>query len=238
MKKQVIFLISMFLFSIVLVQSNAQNSSPEFKGDQNVTAIRSADNSDLVNNYLLEHLVCPKQAAECCKEGTEIVQFTITPPGNITDFKVINSVCPELDKEVIRVLKTTYGMWEPGVKNGNPAAMTTEVAFMFGDQDKSDIVNYFVQAASRHYKNGSKNLIIKNKPGKALYHFNQGINYMPNDKAMLALRGLCHYELGDETSAIKDWERIIDLGGVAHGTILNELASLKGYEEMTKMLVH
>ena len=59
---------------------------------------------------------------------------------------------------------------------------------------------------------------------------------MPNDKAMLLMRGLCHYKLGDEESARKDWERVIELGGIAQGANLESLTDLKGYEEMTKIL--
>jgi len=237
MKKQVIFLISMVLFSIVFVQSNAQNSSPEFKGDDKVNTIRNADNASLVNNYLLQHVTCPELAVLCQKEGTEVIQFTVSETGNLSDFKVINSVCPELDKEVIRVLKSTSGKWTPGInKKGQPVAKTKEVAFMFGDHDRSTIVNYFVAAASRHYKNGSKCLVEKNNPKKALRHLNMGINYMPNDKAMLALRGLCQYELGETASAERDWNRIVALGGVAHGVDFDELAEMKGHKEMTRML--
>ena len=114
--------------------------------------------------------------------------------------------------------------------------MTKEVAFMFGDHDQSTIVNYFVAAASRHYKKGSKCLVEKKNPKKALQHFNMGINYMPNDKALMALRGLCHYELGETSNAIKDWERIMHLGGVAQGVRFDDLAELKGHEEMTRIL--
>lgn len=241
MKKIVILSLGLILSFVLIIQSTAQNPSaknnevaPQFKGDKNTSAILNADNSILVDNYLVENLVCPKQAAECCKEGTEIVQFTVTESGDVKDFKVINSVCSELDDEVIRVLKTTNGMWSPGLKGDKPVAMTKEVAFMFGDQNRDAIVNYFVTAASRNYKNGSKQLLVKNNPKKAMWYFDKGINYMPNDKALLALRGLCHYELGEIASAEKDWNRILTLGGVPQSMKFEHLVELKGHKAMSR----
>jgi hypothetical protein len=243
MKKYVIIALSVILSFFVFAQSNAQNRSglnkmvsPLFKGDQNISAIRSADNATLMNNYLLKHVSCPESAAKCCKEGTEIVQFTVTASGDLKDFKVINSVCSELDNEIIRVLKTTNGNWTPGLEDGKPVPMTKEVAFMFGDHISSTIAEYFVKTGTVCYNKGSKNLLVKNKPKKALPYLNAGINYMPNDKAMLSLRGLCHFALGDEESARKDWERVTELGGIIHGVNLESLTELKGYEEMTKIL--
>ncbi|MBT3383764.1 MAG: hypothetical protein HN778_19680 [Prolixibacteraceae bacterium] len=245
MKKYVIFLFCLILSSIVFVQSNAQNLmdkndviSPKFKGDERVSAILTADNSILVNNYLLENVVCPKSAAECQKEGTEIVQFTVTKSGNLTDFKVINSVCTELDKEVIRVLKTTNGMWNPALKDGEPVAIKKEVAFMFGAHERNTILNYFTKAATRCHKKGSKHLFVNNNPKNALRHYNIGINYMPNDKALLMLRGICHFELGNKERASLDWNRIEFLGGIEPAKIDNSLISMKGYSEMIEILAN
>ncbi len=233
----------MIFFLILFAQSNAQNLkdtneviSPKFKGDKNVSAILEADNFVLISNYLCENVICPKLASECQKEGTEMVQFTVSRSGNLKDFKIINSVCPELDKEVIRILKTTNGMWNPALKDGEPVAMVKEVELLFGIHDKSTIQNYFSKVATRCHKKGSKQLFVNNNLKNALRHYNIGINYMPNDKALLMLRGICHFELGDKKLASRDWQRIEFLGGINSTKIDNSLISMKGYSEMINIL--
>ena len=42
----------------------------------------------------------------------------------------MNSLSPQIDAEMIRVLKTSNGMWKPGQNNGEPMTMETEVALV------------------------------------------------------------------------------------------------------------
>lgn len=242
MRKYVIFLISLFLTVIVFGQSQStvevekDLTSPKFIGTENVVFSLDDDNSVLISKYLKENICCPERVAECLVEGTEIVQFTVNQCGGVSDFKVINSVCPELDKEVIRVLQTTNGLWDPGRKYGEPVTTDVEVAFMFGIYpDRNSMVKRFCKNAASCYISGGKNLFLKNNPKKALKCYNNGINYMPNDKALLLMRGFCLYELGDKESALRDWNRIVALGGIAPEQIDDRIINLKGYDELTRL---
>jgi hypothetical protein len=42
----------------------------------------------------------------------------------------------------------------------------------------------------------------------ALKYYNQAIRYLPVDNCLLATRGMCRYEPGDNTGACQDWNRI------------------------------
>jgi tetratricopeptide (TPR) repeat protein len=212
-----------------------EKTTPQFVGN-------NSEDSPQINNYLLENIVCPRETAECRKEGTEIVRFTVTPSGELTNFTVVNSVCPKMDDEFIRVLKTTNGMWKPVYNNGVPTEMQHEVAVMVGDYNENIIVSHFFINAKKYFEIGSINLLEKQKPAKALKFFNKSGLYLPNDKSLLTLRGLCHYELGDKENAEKDWNRIKTLGGeVPVGlapalTIENDISEMKGYSEMISLL--
>ena len=61
---------------------------------------------------------------------------------------------------------------------------------------------------------------------------------MPNDKALLMLRGICHFELGNKERASLDWNRIEFLGGIEPAKIDNSLISMKGYSEMIEILAN
>lgn len=226
------------MFSIITFAQNSSNKGttpPKFKAIKNAIP-ENTDNALLVNNYLKENLVCPKGVAECGMEGTEIVQFTVTESGNVQDFKVINSICPEIDREVIRVLKTTSGMWSPGIENGKPVATTNEATFMLGNYNESTISEHFTRVAARYFKGGNKNFFEKNNPEKAIRYYNRALNYLPNDEVLLSTRGLCHYQLGNIESAKEDWKRVVTLGGTYSLEINYDVAGLEGYSEMKEIM--
>ena len=239
MKNSLIFIICLMLSVAVIGQTKTkspaqegQATSPIFTGTAPAVANLNTDNSQYLNNYIFENLICPKRAEECCIEGTEIVQFTVTPEGKVNNFNIVNSICPEIDKEVIRVLKTTNGKWLPAQEDGEYIAMKKEVTVLFGNCTASNFEKHFVQNATNYFEKGSKNLLVKNNPEKALKSFNEAIKYLPNDNCLLLLRGLCFYELGDKESARKDFNRIKDLGGIAPDELTSNLTGLKGYTEM------
>jgi len=247
MKASVIFLICLISSIVVFGQNETkqinvnveevQVTPPKFTGVLNSDELFDTGKSLAINNYLTKNFVCPTEASICRKEGTEIIQFTVTPSGRLINFKVINSVCREVDKEMIRVLRTTNGMWMPGNNNGKPTAMEREVSMMFGDYSQDKIVNHFVSQAEKYFTWGSTTLLTEHKPKKALRYYNKGIQYLPNDKGLLLLRGMCNYELGKIENAKRDWNRIVSLGGIVNSTDFKELADMKGYSEMTTILV-
>ena len=245
MKKLVIFLLSLFLTLVVSgqdpttnVKGNKDTNSPVFIGSENVvSSLLENNNSNLLDNYIKENFVCPEMAHKCFMEGTEVVHFMVNEHGNVSNFKIINSVCPELDRELIRVLKTTDGQWIPSQINGEAVAMDVEVEFKFGIYNsRGDLVKDFNKKATNCYISGSKQLFVKNNPEKALKCYNNGIKYLPNNKALLMMRGFCHYELGDTESAHRDWNRILALGGIVPVEIDYRVIDLNGYEELVSCL--
>ena len=182
-----------------------------------------------LNDYLSDRIAHPSQFSKRKKtEGTEVIQFDVTPEGELSQFRVINSVSPEIDEHVISVLKTTSGFWTPGEINGEPATMTREISVVFKH------VNYegpfqkdFSRQGKLHFEKGAKHLLIGRNPKKALKHFNKGINYQPYEKPLLFMRGLCLKELGDEEGARRDWERLktLELRGSNLTTIVYDAGS-------------
>ena len=67
--------------------------------------------------YVKENITYPADALNGGVEGCVIVQFTVNPDGSTSDFKIIRSVFPSLDKEAIRVL-SEMGKWKPGWQRG------------------------------------------------------------------------------------------------------------------------
>jgi len=248
MKKYVVFIFCLILSLLVF----GQNTNKSMEGDKNViqpefngiseALFKGKSNSYGITDYLNSKIVYPKEAVKCCVEGTEIVQFVVTSEGNVTDINCVNSVCGEIDNEVIRILKNTNGMWKPGTENGYPVAMKQEIAFAFCVQRAGieSMLEYFTTAATDYFNKGNKKLFEAQNPKRALEYYDLAMRYLPNDKAILYVRGLAKYESGDKEGARQDWERIKKLA--ENGRIENNVEltaanykNLKGYGELASM---
>jgi TonB family protein len=198
----------------------------------------SQDN--FLGKYLSEYFQYPQSAKQCGDQGTGVIQFVVQPDGKLTDFRVINSVCRELDKEFVRVIKTTEGMWNPGSNNGNPVQMEKEVSMMFvADCEwcNNKPIEYFTKQAKAYFARANKLFLEKHNSKKALKNYDKTIKYLPYDASTLLLRGLCRYENGNLEGARTDWERINKIGSSFDASpYLEELTLLKGYDEMMATL--
>lgn len=145
--------------------------------------------------------------------GVAILQFTVMENGHLDNFEIINSVYSEIDNALIETLKMTNGMWNPGTNNGEAIAMQREVSVAIHPAEERRSLDYRNQQSinQKMYQKGNKLLFVKNNPKKALNKYNYAIRYQPNDEALWIVRGFCHYQMGEEQKALKDWERVKDL---------------------------
>jgi len=80
---------------------------PKFNGDLN---------GDL-NGYLAKNIKYPEEARKSGIQGRVIIQFVVDKDGSISDVNVVRGVCPALDAEAIRVVKSMPN-WTPGKQRG------------------------------------------------------------------------------------------------------------------------
>lgn len=190
-----------------------------------------------VNEYLSNNFEYPGETKNIGLQGTEVVQFIVTPNGDVKDYKIINSVSPDADRELIRVLEATNGKWEPGTTNGNPVNMKTEVSVAFFLHSAEDMV----KKARNYQQKGNTWMFEKNNPEKAIKFYNRGIVLLPNEESLLAMRSLCYYQLGNEKEARHDWERINTLSETNNTTptienIMDLNQNIKGFAQMIKTI--
>jgi len=251
MKKLALLILSLMVAVLTYGQNKAQNGSekssiielitPVFAGNSNTAAEIQVNNKSVISNYMHNNIIYPESAINCCLQGTEAVQFTVLPNGNLAKIKLINSVCPKIDEEVIRVLNTTNGMWSAGTQNGTPVEMEKEILIVFhlcsfhlGTDDE-----YFTKKATNWYKRGNYALFENKNYEKALKCYNNALKYKPLEDALLFARGMVKYELDDTEGAKNDWDRMKSLTVRGEnennlGLVVENFKDLPGYNEFLK----
>jgi len=73
--------------------------------------------------YLMRKIKIPQQARVDEVSGKVIVQFIVEKNGKITNEEIIQSLSPEMDKEILRVIKfiktsSTAPKWKAGTQEG------------------------------------------------------------------------------------------------------------------------
>lgn len=83
-----------------------------------------------LKKYLTENVRYPQIAKENGIEGVVVVGFIVFTDGTLNDIKILKFVDPELETEVVRVVK---GMpaWIPAEKNGAPIEAPSKVEVPF-----------------------------------------------------------------------------------------------------------
>lgn len=71
------------------------------------------------SNYIQQQIAYPQKAVEKHISGRVYVQFTINKTGEMIDAKIIKSVHPILDSEVLRVINNSP-LWQPGRQRDRP----------------------------------------------------------------------------------------------------------------------
>lgn len=247
MKKSIIFLFSMILSIMTFGQIQGQKlleevkvSPPKFDWHVQEATAFSEEKHGEIGAYIQENIEYPADAFRHFIEGTQVVQFTVTPAGKLTNFNMINSLSPLFDDEIIRVLKNTDGLWIPGTNNGEPVAMDAEISVIFkldrSDQSDLSVTQDFTKTARKYFAKGGTLLFLKDKPKRALNYYDRGIVLLPNEPNLLLMRGLTRYELNDSEGACKDWNRLKALGGVSSDVYLENYCEMKGYAELVRIL--
>jgi TonB family protein len=194
-----------FILASMLMSFIAFGQNLELKEIEVTPPVFKSEVPNTIVEYLQKRVVYPQSEIKWRTQGTVVIEFTVTPEGKLKNYEIIHSVSNEIDNEVIRVLKSTEGMWLPGMINGEIGAMQKEVTVEFKLNPHVD----FIEDAKKYLQKGNLALFIKGQPEKALKYFNMGINLLPNDETLLAVRGLCKYKMGDETGATRDWDRSV-----------------------------
>ena len=83
-----------------------------------------------IQNYIGANVVYPEVAKENNIQGRVIVKFCVTPTGGVDLVSILKGVDPELDAEVVRVVKT-LPKFKPGKQGGKPVPVWYTIPIYF-----------------------------------------------------------------------------------------------------------
>jgi len=86
--------------------------------------------SEKFREWILENMQYPSIASENGISGRVFVQFAVNSKGEVTDVVVVRGVDPALDKEAVRVVKSSP-KWEPGKQRGRPVKVQFTFPIVF-----------------------------------------------------------------------------------------------------------
>lgn len=201
---------------------------PVFSALKHSSTSKNYAQSNSVGEYLNKSIQYPERAVERSEQGTVVVRFIVNTSGELTDFNVVNSISPSIDQQVIDVLKSTDGMWNPGSRNNLPVDMSQEISVIFKLHDSYD----FVLMAKKYLKKGNELLFIKNRPEKAMPYLDNAIKLLPYNETLHAIRGYCKFKLGNENDALSDWLYINNSNKQKMIEYFNQLSEEKDIAEL------
>ena len=113
MKRNVLMLLICFVMSMAMnVVAQEREQLPQFPGGD----------AELMS-FVAQNLVYPEQAVKDKVQGRVIVEMVIETTGEVADAKILRSVSPECDAEVLRIVNL-MPKWTPGYKDGEPVRTT------------------------------------------------------------------------------------------------------------------
>jgi TonB family protein len=246
MKKVVFIMLAICICLLAIGQNDTPKvsidevaiSPPAFTGIKNYVDFATVD-ANYLQQYLTANIEYPEEAQRCSSEGTEVIKFNVNARGEVTDIDIVNGVCPEIDKELVRVLESTNGMWKPGIKDGIPVSMEQEVSIVFSLSGNAEQTHEkFVTIATTCFSKGAECFFEKGKAKRAEQLFTRGMTYMPHDQSLLLMRGLCRYERGNHEGAREDWTRLVELGSTVdmNSDFFVQIEGWEAYESLTAIL--
>lgn len=196
----IVFLQASTIDAQILI-AETEITAPHFPSKEVVVQGEAATS---IQDYLVKSLASSPEDFRSRHAGTEVIRFRITEEGQLSDFEVINSISPEIDEMMIRILKTSEGYWLPGTIDGEPASMTREVSMAFKPSPGYDLVG-----KARNYQDKANSILFeKDDPKRALRYYRRACTLLPYEECVLVGICLCSYKLGDSSGFLKALDRL------------------------------
>lgn len=216
MKTTIIFALSMFIAAFAAGQNKVMDEIEVIPPQLRYQHCCS------INDYLMKYLEFPANENKFNCQGTVVIEFIVHPNSKVSDFTFINRVNRKVDNEVLQVIKSTNGLWNPGYADQKAVPMRKEISVIF----YVDSLENIIRLARNQSNKANEWLFVENNPKKALKHFNKAMVYLPYETSLLVGRAICREKLGDMEGAALDLERA-NLAAITESHNLSEMVAIR-----------
>ena len=167
-------------------------------------------------DYLASNIAYPEEGIKYMDEGIVKITFYVQKDGQLTNFKVVQSVSDECDQQDIAALKRTTKCWLPGKINHEPVDMETTVSVKFDLTDTPTDE----EISKAYYKRGIHRFYLAHNPlsseakrdrklTASIRSLNNGLKYTPNEYCILALKAMVYQSMGDRTKNLQMIQQMV-----------------------------
>ncbi len=128
---------------IVVTKTNAGYQAPRFPGCEDLKQHPAAKNicaQQQLFEFIISEMNYPEAAKKAGTEGTAVAAFSISETGKVQDLKIVKSVSPEIDAEVLRLIGEMPD-WIPAQKGGKAVASEFKLPLKFKLSDAAPAPN-------------------------------------------------------------------------------------------------
>jgi TonB family protein len=84
-----------------------------------------------LSGFIQRNILYPSDARDMGIEGKVIVKFVVETDGSVSHVEALGQNHPSLEKEAIRVIQKTSGMWLPASQNGRTVRLMMQIPIVF-----------------------------------------------------------------------------------------------------------
>jgi TonB family protein len=106
---------------------------PRFPGCEDQASPQNCANQKMLE-FIYQNLKYPADAREAQQEGTVVASFVVNKTGRLVDFKIVRSIHPSLDAEVLRVVRLMNELelpWVAGKQRGRAVNVMINLPIRF-----------------------------------------------------------------------------------------------------------
>jgi protein TonB len=128
MKKGLLIILSILLAISVHAQSPKNQNAATYSDGVNESEPEFPGGNEAFMKFIAKNLKYPKGEVEA--QGKVFINFIVQKDGSTTNFRVVKSLHPALDREALNVLRK-MPKWKPGMQLGKPVKCGYTVPLMF-----------------------------------------------------------------------------------------------------------
>jgi len=77
-------------------------------------------NHNTFGAWIQRNMTYPSSAVQGRISGKVHVYFAVNSAGQVEDVQILSGLTPEIDREIVRVILSSSGLWTPGKQRGRP----------------------------------------------------------------------------------------------------------------------